>query len=207
MIFAIWLSICPEQWMTFQQAWLGFSCHTDMWTQILSCQTDTFCNSWPHNFSLSPVNPCSFSHVDSGKKYPSFLTRIFTGIAPMAPLGPGVSSKTNSNPRPGFSPYESHNIQTINTNGELLLGDDGQLDPLVGPTAKAVSWDFLTIATLLNCIISNHNNWMNVSAVISRHCFVWNQMFPWFWGFFKCEVVTVIEYNSLTLRLDNKKSV
>ena len=169
--FAIWLSICPEQWMTFQQAWLGFSCHTDMWTQILSCQTDTFCNSWPHNFSLSPVNPCSFSHVDSGKKYPSFLTRIFTGIAPMAPLGPGVSSKTNSNPRPGFSPYESHNIQTINTNGELLLGDDGQLDTLVGPTAKTVSWDFLTIATLLNCIISNHNNWMNVSAVISRALF------------------------------------
>ena len=120
--FAIWLSICHEQWMTFQQAWLGFSCHTDMWTQILSCQTDTFCNSWPHNFSLSPVNPCSFSHVDSGKKYLSFLTRIFTGIAPMAPLGPGVSSKTNSNPRPGFSPYESHNIQTINTNGEFTIG-------------------------------------------------------------------------------------
>ena len=127
---------CPEQWMTFQQAWLGFSCHTDMWTQILSCHIDTFCNSWPHNFSLSPVNPCSFSHVDSGKKYPSFLTRIFTGIAPMAPLGPGVSSKPNSNPRPGFSPYESHNIQTINTNGELLLGYDGHLGPLVGPTAN-----------------------------------------------------------------------
>ena len=44
----------------------------------------------------------------------------------MAPLGPGVNSKQNSNPRPGFSPYESHNIQTINTNGEFPLDDDAQ---------------------------------------------------------------------------------
>ena len=50
----------------------------------------------------------------------------------MAPLGPGVSSKQNSNPRPGFSPYESHNIQTINTNGEFLLDEGAQKGPLIG---------------------------------------------------------------------------
>ena len=39
----------------------------------------------------------------------------------MAPLGPGVSRR-NSNPRAGaFSPYDTHNIQTINTNGEQSI--------------------------------------------------------------------------------------
>ena len=34
----------------------------------------------------------------------------------MAPLG----SRRNSNPKPNFSPYETHNIQTLNTNGKFL---------------------------------------------------------------------------------------
>ena len=39
----------------------------------------------------------------------------------MAPLGPGVVRR-NSNPRAGaFSPYDTHNIQTINTNGEQAI--------------------------------------------------------------------------------------
>ena len=47
--------------------------------------------------------------------------RPIPGIAPMAPLGPGVSRR-NSNPRAGaFSPYDTHNIQTINTNGEQSI--------------------------------------------------------------------------------------
>ena len=34
----------------------------------------------------------------------------------MAPLG----SRRNSNPKPNFSPYETHNIQTLNTNGKFF---------------------------------------------------------------------------------------
>ena len=34
----------------------------------------------------------------------------------MLPLDSGLSRR-NSNPRCGFSPYESHNIQTLNTSG------------------------------------------------------------------------------------------
>ena len=35
----------------------------------------------------------------------------------MLPLGPPGISRRNSNPRCGFSPYETHNIQTLNTSG------------------------------------------------------------------------------------------
>ena len=41
---------------------------------------------------------------------------FFLGIAPMAPIG----HRRNSNPKPGFSPYDSHNIQTLNTNGKYI---------------------------------------------------------------------------------------
>ena len=34
----------------------------------------------------------------------------------MQPLGSGISRR-NSNPKCGFSPYESHNIQTLNSSG------------------------------------------------------------------------------------------
>ena len=48
------------------------------------------------------------------------------GIAPMAPLGSAISRR-NSNSKPGFSPYESHNIHTINTNGKIVTRKDWEI--------------------------------------------------------------------------------
>ena len=105
---------------------LGFRCHKLNWSNvdtniklvkliILQFLTTQLFPVTCHSLQL-------FLMLILTKKAPNFLTRIFTGIAPMAPLGPGVSSsRPNSGHRPGFSPYESHNIQTINTNGEFLV--------------------------------------------------------------------------------------
>ena len=99
-----------------------FSCHKWNWnvdTDIKLVKLIKFCNPWPQLFPVSchslQIFPCSFE-----QKMPHFLIThcTFAGIAPMPPLGPGV--RRDSNPRPGFSPYESHNIQTINTNGEFV---------------------------------------------------------------------------------------
>ena len=133
----------PKQWMNFQ-ALLGFSCHKLNWYLDTNIKPVKLIILQFLTTQLFPVTCHSlqlFLMLILVKKTPDFLTRIFTGIAPMAPLGPGVSSsRPNSGHRPGFSPYESHNIQTINTNGEFILDPYDQL----GPCCQIQYWQTLS---------------------------------------------------------------
>ena len=76
-----------------------------------------------------------------------------SGIAPMPPLGSGISRR-NSNPRCGFSPYESHNIQTLNSGG-LNNGKNHNLYNCIITTTIWSIWvktgQYLTSHKIDNC--------------------------------------------------------
>ena len=73
----------------------------------------------------------------------------------MPPLGTGISRR-NSNPRCGFSPYESHNIQTLNSGG-LNNGNSHNLYNCIIATHYTHTWSILvkTCQYLTNQKIDN----------------------------------------------------
>ncbi len=170
-------SNCPKQWMAFE-AWLGFSCHKLTWyvyTDIKLVKLIHFAIpdhiTFPCHLSLFEAflmlilakNIHEFSHMN-----------IYRHCANGAP-GSGSEQQTKLKSSAGLLSLRVTQHPDHKHKRWVSIGwwcpkrpSDWSSSWL---TTKRFGWNFLIITTLLNCIISNHNNWMNVALLLVQALF------------------------------------